>query len=104
MGHANLCRGPELNWRHVILQTIALPTELPRRDFPSNLQLTTTGSEPNAMVRYTIIPFRGRRMPNSRAVAQVAPQSTSSQATAEVHQGELLHGRVIRSSTRECRR
>ena len=31
MGHANLCRGPELNWRHMVLQTIALPTELPRR-------------------------------------------------------------------------
>src|SRR5213593_611854 len=58
-----LCRGPELNWRHMVLQTIALPTELPRRDFPGNLQLTTTGSEPNAMVRYTIIPFRGRRVP-----------------------------------------
>src|SRR5438034_11377269 len=26
-----LCRGPELNWRHMVLQTIALPTELPRR-------------------------------------------------------------------------
>src|SRR6266850_1333130 len=32
MGHANLCRGPELNWRHMVLQTIALPTELPRRE------------------------------------------------------------------------
>src|SRR6266545_3660517 len=27
-----LCRGPELNWRHMVLQTIALPTELPRRE------------------------------------------------------------------------
>ena len=26
------CRGPESNWRHMVLQTIALPTELPRRD------------------------------------------------------------------------
>src|SRR5258705_13200176 len=32
MGRANLCRGPELNWRHMVLQTIALPTELPRRE------------------------------------------------------------------------
>src|SRR6267143_6998861 len=32
MGCANLCRGPELNWRHMVLQTIALPTELPRRE------------------------------------------------------------------------
>src|SRR6266508_6480130 len=30
-GHKYLCRGPELNWRHMVLQTIALPTELPRR-------------------------------------------------------------------------
>ena len=27
-----LCRGPESNWRHMVLQTIALPTELPRRE------------------------------------------------------------------------
>src|SRR2546425_6287434 len=26
-----MCRGPESNWRHMVLQTIALPTELPRR-------------------------------------------------------------------------
>src|SRR5258705_4808651 len=30
-----LCRGPESNWRHMVLQTIALPTELPRRDLHS---------------------------------------------------------------------
>src|SRR5205814_8947885 len=29
-----LCRGPESNWRHMVLQTIALPTELPRHGFP----------------------------------------------------------------------
>ena len=41
MGHANLCRGPELNWRHMVLQTIALPTELPRREphFTRKLEL-----------------------------------------------------------------
>src|SRR5439155_23402766 len=27
-----LCRGPGSNRRHMVLQTIALPTELPRRD------------------------------------------------------------------------
>src|SRR3989442_2930203 len=27
-----LCRGPESNWRHTVLQTVALPTELPRRN------------------------------------------------------------------------
>src|SRR5438128_1191966 len=27
-----LCRGPDLNRRHMVLQTIALPAELPRRD------------------------------------------------------------------------
>ena len=27
-----LCRGPESDRRHMVLQTIALPTELPRRD------------------------------------------------------------------------
>src|SRR5437773_11676781 len=27
----DVCRGPESNWRHMALQTIALPTELPRR-------------------------------------------------------------------------
>ena len=27
-----LCRGPGSNWGHMVLQTIALPTELPRRD------------------------------------------------------------------------
>src|SRR5438034_6287557 len=26
------CEGPESNWRHMVLQTIALPTELPRRE------------------------------------------------------------------------
>ena len=29
-----LCRGPGSNWRHMVLQTIALPTELPRRGTP----------------------------------------------------------------------
>src|SRR5438105_2670551 len=27
----DLCRGPDLNRRHMVLQTIALPAELPRR-------------------------------------------------------------------------
>src|SRR5438445_5696947 len=30
-----LCRGPESDRRHMVLQTIALPTELPRRDLHS---------------------------------------------------------------------
>src|SRR5581483_3092354 len=32
-GRFRLCRGPGSNWRHMVLQTIALPTELPRPVF-----------------------------------------------------------------------
>jgi hypothetical protein len=43
-----------LNWRHMVLQTIALPTELPRRDFPSNLGITRMREGSKDMVFYTI--------------------------------------------------
>ena len=32
LGNLLCARGPESNCRHVVLQTIALPTEMPRRD------------------------------------------------------------------------
>src|SRR6266566_1087612 len=41
------CRGPESNWRHMVLQTIALPTELPRRA-PST---ATAGPDDEAIER-----------------------------------------------------
>src|SRR5712691_8825294 len=52
-----LCRGPESNWRHMVLQTIALPTELPRRGTSfyrnsgrSRPSFVLTDLEPGAMV------------------------------------------------------
>src|SRR5438552_8058656 len=39
-----LCRGPESNWRHMVLQTIALPTELPRRETDFTLEIERSDS------------------------------------------------------------
>ncbi len=44
-----LCRGPGSNRRHMVLQTIALPTELPRRD-PDSIRYSASGS--NGLTRH----------------------------------------------------
>ncbi len=85
-----LCRGPESNWRHMVLQTIALPTELPRRepDFTREIGASHP-AETEQWSRPLCLGARGagherlRNGPRALAPEARAPSASSRAATSD---------------------